>query len=52
MSRKIYIAMAKEFSTIPKMDVRQIAAIAFAKVALNDNPRFDTDKFLSACGVI
>lgn len=29
----------------------EAAARAFAGVAVNDNPRFDTRRFLTACGI-
>ena len=51
MSRKHFIAMAKEISSMPNMAQRLATAIAFAKVASQSNPRFDQAKFLDACGV-
>lgn len=51
MTRKHFIAMAKEISQIENMAVRLQAAISFCKVAQASNPRFNQSKFLDACGV-
>jgi hypothetical protein len=51
MTRKHFIAMAKEISSMPNMAQRLTVAIAFCKVASQTNPRFDQAKFLDACGV-
>ena len=51
MSKKHFVAMAKEISSMPDMAQRLTTAIAFAKVAQAVNPRFDLAKFLDACKV-
>jgi hypothetical protein len=51
MTRKHFIAMAKEISQEPIMAIRLQMAINFCKVAKTVNPRFDQTRFLTACGV-
>ena len=51
MTRKHFIAMAREISEIDNMASRLQAAIAFCKVAQIANPRFNQAKFLDACKV-
>jgi hypothetical protein len=51
MSRKHFVAMAKEISSMPDRRAAEITARAFATVAQAANPRFDLNRFLTACGV-
>jgi hypothetical protein len=51
MTKKHFIAMAKEISQMPILSERLTVAIAFCKVAQTTNPRFDQARFLEACGV-
>jgi hypothetical protein len=51
MTRKHFVAMAKEIAQMPNMAERLTVALAFCKVAASDNPRFDSGRFLTACGV-
>ena len=51
MTKKHFIAMAKEISQMPNMADRLKVAIAFCRVAQTANPRFDQASFLEACGV-
>jgi hypothetical protein len=51
MTRKHFIAMAKEISQEPTMAIRLQMAINFCKVAKMANSRFDQARFLTACGV-
>jgi len=51
MTKKHFIAMAKEISQMPILSERLTVAIAFCKVAKTANPRFDQARFLEACGV-
>jgi hypothetical protein len=55
MTRKHYIAMAQAFKLVKVHggDTDTIAKLAreLASVLKVDNPRFDKDKFLTACGV-
>ena len=51
MSKKHFVAMAKEISSMPDRSAARIVAESFARVASGANPRFDLDRFLTACGV-
>lgn len=51
MTRKHFIAMAREISQMPDRSSARIAAEAFAQVARAVNPRFDFGRFYAACGV-
>jgi hypothetical protein len=51
MTRKHFVAMAKEIAQMPDRKSARIAAEAFAQVARSVNPRFDSGRFLTACGV-
>jgi len=51
MTRKHFVAMAQEIAQMPDRESARIAAEAFAAVARTVNSRFDTERFLTACGV-
>ena len=51
MTRKHFVAMAKEIAQMADRKSARIAAEAFAQVARTTNSRFDTQRFLTACGV-
>ena len=51
MTRKHFIAMAKEISEMQDRKSARIVAEAFAQVASSANPRFDFGRFYTACGV-
>jgi hypothetical protein len=51
MTRKHFVAMAREISQMPDRKSARITAEAFAQVARTVNPRFDMNRFLTACGV-
>jgi hypothetical protein len=51
MTKKHFVAMAKEIAQMPNMAERLTVAIAFCKVARATNSRFDQARFLDACGV-
>jgi hypothetical protein len=51
MTKKHFIAMAREISQMPDRKSARITAEAFCKVAQTTNPRFDQARFLTACGV-
>ena len=51
MSKKHFVAMAKEISLMPNKAQALATAIAFCKVARVANSRFDQARFLDACGV-
>lgn len=59
MTKKHFIAIAAAFKTQfekasdnpPAQAAIKECVDAFAGVAANDNPRFDTQRFLTACGI-
>ena len=51
MSRKHFVAMAKQIKEMQDRQSARIAAEAFASVASAVNPRFDFNRFYTACGV-
>lgn len=51
MSRKHYVAFANVVKQIPDADQRKVAAAAIVAVCKDDNPRFDVQRFLTACDV-
>ena len=51
MSRKHFVAMAKELLSISDLSARQLAASAFADVAKATNSRFDRCRFMEDCGL-
>ena len=51
MTRKHFIAMAREISEMQDRKSARIAAEAFAAVASAINPRFNFSRFYTACGV-
>jgi hypothetical protein len=51
MTKKHFIAMAKEIAQMSDRKSARVAAEAFAQVAQTVNPRFDQARFLTACGV-
>jgi hypothetical protein len=52
LTRKHFIAMAEAIKQLPKQNLsRMQIAKAMAGVFLDDNPRFNEDRFMRACGV-
>jgi hypothetical protein len=51
MTKKHFIAMAREISQMPDRKSARTTAEAFCKVAQTTNPRFDQARFLTACKV-
>ena len=52
MTRKDYIKIAKILKTTDlEAHKRASLAVSFASVCKEDNPRFDIERFLTACGV-
>lgn len=51
MTKKHFIALAKEISRIPSAQARQEAAYAVARAVQQFNPAFNRDTFFNACGV-
>ena len=51
MTRKHFIAMAQEIAQMTDRKSARIAAEAFSQVARSVNSRFNTERFLTACGV-
>jgi hypothetical protein len=51
MTKKHFIAMAREISQMPDRQSARITAEAFCRVAQTANSRFNPARFLEACGV-
>jgi hypothetical protein len=53
MTRKDYVMIAEVIATSwhASADSKRDIAVNLAEVFETDNPRFDRDRFLSACGV-
>lgn len=51
MTRKDFIALAQALTCIKDPDERETVAILVAAVCRSSNPRFDTAKFMAACGL-
>jgi len=51
MSRRDFEALAQNISHITDATARRLAAIAVAGACAKLNARFDTERFLWACGV-
>jgi hypothetical protein len=51
MSKKHFIAAAKKISLEPSEVMRANLAAFFIDLAIEDNPRFDKGRFLTACGL-
>jgi hypothetical protein len=50
MSRKHYQAIAAALRNIPDRTTRQSVVAELLPVLKRDNPRFDTGRFIEACG--
>lgn len=51
MTKQHFIALAKEISGIEDYVARRTAALVIIRVCKQFNPRFDTERFLTACGL-
>jgi len=51
MSAKHFNAIAAEITKLPNKDHRLNAAVAVAAACKKLNPRFDAQRFFTACGV-
>ena len=51
MTKKDFILLSSNIRYIADENTRRIAATAVNSDCLESNPRFDTDKFMKACGV-
>ena len=51
MTRKHFVAMAREIANMQDRNAAKTVAQAFAQVAGSVNPRFDFNRFYIACGV-
>ena len=51
MSKKDYVLIAKVFADNNGIENVQALAVQLAKVLGGENPRFDSGRFLKACGV-
>lgn len=52
MTRKHFIALAREIAKIESSHVRYAAASAVANAAIEFNPLFDRERFYDACKVV
>jgi hypothetical protein len=52
MTRQHYKVLAASIATIEHPLVRGMAARTLGKALCEDNPRFDLDTWLAACGVV
>lgn len=50
-TKKDFIAAAKTISAISSKSEKQTVADNFVQIFKKQNPRFDSDKFLKACGL-
>lgn len=51
MTKQHFIALAREINSMESREHRMSAARAVAVVALEFNPRFDSSRFYTACGL-
>lgn len=51
MSKKHFVALAKEIAAEPDEAKRRFACEVIVKVAAQDNPKFDSERFRQACNV-
>ncbi len=53
MTRKDYVLIAEVIATSwhANAEAKRTLAISFAEALETDNPRFDSERFLRACGV-
>lgn len=52
MTKKHFSMIAQVVSAIDNMDTRSEVALNFASEFQKENPRFDIQKFLKACGCL
>lgn len=52
MTRKHFKMVAQVVSAIDCMDTRKEVALNFASEFQKENPRFDIEKFVKACGCL
>ena len=52
MTRKHFKMVAQVVSAIDNMDTRREVALNFASEFQKENPRFDIEKFIKACGAV
>ena len=50
MTRKHFVMIAQVVSAIDNIDTRREVALNFASEFQKENPRFDIEKFIKACG--
>jgi hypothetical protein len=51
MTKKHFIQLAKEIAAESNIELRKFACEVVIKVARQDNPRFDVERFRRACGL-
>ena len=52
MTRKHFKMVAQVVSAIDDMDIRKETALNFASEFQKENPRFDIERFIKACGCL
>jgi hypothetical protein len=51
MTRKDFVALAAEIAKLPNVEDRRRQAQTLLPALRDSNPRFDTARFLQACGL-
>lgn len=51
VSKKHFVALAKIMAAIPDRTQARMVAVQVAEMFAEENPRFDRERFLAACGV-
>ena len=52
MTRKHFVMIAQVVSAIDCVDTRKEVALNFASQFTKENPRFDIERFVKACGCV
>ena len=52
MTRKHFVMIAQVVAAIDDIDIRRETALNFASEFQKENPRFNIEKFIKACGAV